>query len=74
MKHYEAYSQLIDAELEAINQITAECIKLMDEFPNPGDVGRQMFSPEEYAQLMAETEAGPFPPYNIDETIPDGDE
>ena len=51
-----SFANLNNAEQEAFQQTLDQHIDMLDA-PNPGDVGREMFSPDEYAQLMEECEA-----------------
>lgn len=52
-----SFANLNDAEQEAFSQTLDQHTDLLDAAPNPGDVGREMYSPTEYAELMEECEA-----------------
>lgn len=53
-----SFANMQNSEQAAINEeATTQTSDLMDAYPNPGDGLRDSMSPEEYADLMAETDA-----------------
>lgn len=52
-----SFANLNNAEQESFAQTLDQHTDLLDAEPNPGDVGREMYSPAEYAELMEECEA-----------------
>jgi len=52
-----SFANLNNAEQEAYAELLDQHTDLYDAYPNPGDIGREIFSPEEYSQLMEECEA-----------------
>ena len=52
-----SFANMNDPEQEAVQQMTPQGASLINEYDNPGDVGRQTYSTDEYAQLMEETDA-----------------
>lgn len=53
-----SFANMQNSEQAAINEkINTQASDMLDEFPNPGDGLRDSMSPEEYAELMEETDA-----------------
>lgn len=53
-----SFANMQNNEQAAINEeVNTQASDMLDEFPNPGDSLRDSMSPEEYAELMEETDA-----------------
>lgn len=53
-----SFSNMQNDQQAAINdEVSTQASSLMDEFSNPGDVGRASMTTEEYAELMEQTDA-----------------
>lgn len=52
-----SFANLNNAELEAFEQTLNQHTDLLEADLNPGDLGRELYNPAEYAQLMEECEA-----------------
>ncbi len=51
-----SFANLNNAEQETFQQTLDQNADMLDA-PNPGDIGRELYTPDEYAQLMEECEA-----------------